>query len=164
LKGFRAEAQMNCVAQIDTLHSCFRLVEGYEFEHSMRFDVVTRIRPDSAFIHPMPALCSLDYTHFSYLPASYYLDHLGIFGRNQSDSLFKAVERFYHCHRDEPDQELDWTANGAADIQKHILLQEPFRSRIKELNMSIILLRADPDDQKRVCKVSCLKPFDTSKT
>jgi hypothetical protein len=75
------------MGQIDALRDCFRLVEEYETGEGMRFDWVTRIRPDTAIVRPVVSVKTLD-SRFFYLTTQGLVDHIGIFGRGIATLFF----------------------------------------------------------------------------
>lgn len=44
------------LASLDSLEQCFALIETYEVQHGMRFDVVAYQRPDLTWVRPLPLI------------------------------------------------------------------------------------------------------------
>ena len=149
LGGFTEANQVNLVGQIDTLRDCFRLVEEYERDKSMRFDWVTRIRPDTSIVRPVPAWCSFE-TQFSYLPRDLYIDHVGVFSRVQSEGLFLAADQFYGCRGGQIN---DWVGPKGVNIQAALLAKPPLVGNIKYADIPVVLLRGIASEQAGACSV-----------
>eukprot|EP00613_Pedinella_sp_CCMP2098_P031528 CAMPEP_0171739118 /NCGR_PEP_ID=MMETSP0991-20121206/34036_1 /TAXON_ID=483369 /ORGANISM="non described non described, Strain CCMP2098" /LENGTH=693 /DNA_ID=CAMNT_0012336661 /DNA_START=172 /DNA_END=2250 /DNA_ORIENTATION=- len=140
----------NILGQMDTLRDCYRLVEEFEVTEGIRFDFVTRIRPDTAVLQPVQSIHSLSPEKF-YLPSSLYIDHIGIFGRSISDEFFHIVDQFYGLC---PGGTLTWLNHrGNTDIQAHFFESSPFLERRAAIPIPVILIRPFASDMQTMCRM-----------
>ena len=164
LVGYRTDL-IRLVAQLDTLRECFRLVEKYEAAHGMKFDWITRLRPDTVIAYPIKPMCFFD-SHFTYLPgkppgqravnsfldAHFYIDHAAIMPRDQAPGLTTAYDEYANCHGD-----LEWRYQKnqhdmITDIQAYLLWQKPGRKfKIRAEDIPVVLFREDRAIMKDMC-------------
>ncbi|KAJ3377382.1 hypothetical protein HDU84_008715, partial [Entophlyctis sp. JEL0112] len=71
------------------------LVEDYESENDMKFDIVLRIRPDAAWFSSLPPWCIYDLSKV-FAPAGRHPDHFLLVPRKLADSVFKITDWYYN--------------------------------------------------------------------
>jgi len=153
LTNYLESTQGNYIGQYDSLRDVFKLVLAYEAKQGMRFDFVTRVRPDSAFVKPVQPWCTFDQNYY-YLASQYHWpDHVGIFGRDVSDGLFvNPMLDFFGCG------EAVWRCcerhvSGRvvyAELQKYFEEQPPLRGHLMLADFAVTLVRA-PEEQAAKC-------------
>ena len=150
LVGFHDNNIENLVGQIDTLRDCFRLVEEYESSEGMRFDWVTRIRPDTAIVRPVVPVRTLD-SRFFYLSSQAYVDHIGIFSRNLATHFFTFSDKFFsQC----PEGILDWrTSRGIDNIQAFMFEHPPFVGKRIFTPIPVVIIRAEEKAMTDKCQI-----------
>lgn len=151
LVGYSDVAVAGLVGQIDALRDCFRLVEEFEATEGMRFDWVTRIRPDTAIVRPVVPLCTLNSRYF-YLSSQAFIDHVGIFGRDLASAFFTFSDGFYNqC----PRGVLDWRkSGGVTDIQAAILERPPLLGNRMSTPIPVVIIRAEINAMADKCRIS----------
>jgi hypothetical protein len=138
----------NILGQVDTLRDVFSLVEEYEAEHHMRFDWVTRIRPDLIVLQPVTPWCFLD-TQYYYVPRRLWMDHIGIFSREvHAETFFHIIDNYFGCKK-----KLNWGAGKTdkPDIQQYFNNIPPMKDHRKTLDIAVMLLRSDKKDNDEMC-------------
>jgi hypothetical protein len=150
LVGYSDLAVAGLVGQIDTLRDCFRLVEEFESTEGMRFDWVTRIRPDTAIVRPVVPLCTLNSRYF-YLSSQAFIDHVGIFGRDSATAFFTFIDGFYsQC----PRGVLDWkTSGGITDIQAAMFERPPLLGNRMKTPIPVVIIRAETNAMADKCRI-----------
>ena len=135
----------------------------------LRFDWVSRLRPDAAFVYPVKPWCFF-HTGFSYLPGAppvqrvvtkmettgLYIDHAGLYPRSQADGLFHAMDAYDRCA--EESGQLEWRYQNergqlVTDIQAHLYFTAPgrkFQVRVEEF--PVVLLRETQPSMGGMCQ------------
>ncbi|KAJ3106009.1 hypothetical protein HDU97_007193 [Phlyctochytrium planicorne] len=80
------------LGQFNALSECFKLVEEYENKNAMKFDMVLRIRPDAAYLYPIPPWCAYSPDKI-YAPAIYF-DHFNLMHRRHASAVFGMIKYY----------------------------------------------------------------------
>ncbi|KAJ3347275.1 hypothetical protein HDU83_002193 [Entophlyctis luteolus] len=91
----KPEPHNRFIGQYNSLRECFKLVEDYESENDMKFDIVLRIRPDAAWFSSLPPWCIYDLSKV-FAPAGRHPDHFLLVPRKLADSVFKITDWYYN--------------------------------------------------------------------
>ncbi|KAJ3191272.1 hypothetical protein HK101_007921 [Irineochytrium annulatum] len=94
------------LGQYTSVRECFKLIEDYEKSHAMKFEMVLRIRPDGAWMTPMPPWCA--YNRERIYGNHKHPDHVNVMDRKNAPAIFDLISWYYdECNeqRDENDPE-----------------------------------------------------------
>ena len=167
LVGFRPDL-IRLVAQLHTLRECFRLVQKFEESNRMKFDWITRLRPDTVIAYPIKPYCFFD-RQYTYLPATppiqrdlskfedvhYYIDHAAILPRVQAPGLVQAFDEYAKCRGN-----LEWRykrpgprGERITDIQAFLFWTNPGRNfKIRSADIPVVLFREDKEVMREMCE------------
>ncbi|KAJ3106004.1 hypothetical protein HDU97_007188 [Phlyctochytrium planicorne] len=76
----------------NTLNECYKLIEDYEQSKGIKFEMIVRARPDTAWLYPIPPWCGYSPSKV-YAPAT-YTDHFNVMSRNQAPAVFGSLKYY----------------------------------------------------------------------
>ena len=105
------------VGQLQSSMACLRMIEHHEANHSIRFDLVTRMRPDLAFLYPMEPYCMYMSQLFSRLHQQRIAlidkkDYLYIMTRRDATPLLSLLNIYHSCVGDSYWEGSQWVGNA----------------------------------------------------
>lgn len=141
------------IGQMQASLDCLRMIEAHEQTYGIRFSLVTRSRPDIAFLAPVPSFCTFTWTN-AYISQKDYL----YFMRREDASVLLSVISHYRSCVGHP-----WWKYGLEELLRGALSRKSSKgtfmsassgssaSRLVQLDLPIAIARVD-ECPKQACE------------